>query len=123
MDITGQLDLSGSRALSVSLTADATLIDGLQAGNNSGSFTATYSYQTPSGSFALNASGSYDPANGVTGRLTSNTGVMVTLSLPPAGQLTGTVTATDTSKNAAVTTASISGTTISYTDGSTASLF
>ena len=122
-DVTGQLNLSGSRVLSVSLTADATLIDTSKAANNSGSFTASYSYQTPGGSFALNASGSYDPTHGWTGKLTSNTGVVVTLTDPIDGQLSGTATATDPAKNTAVNTATISGTTINYSDGSTASLF
>ena len=77
----------------------------------------SYSYATPSGTAALNATGKYDATNGYSGAITNNSGVVITVLDPIGGTLTGTVMANGTE------TATIKGAFIYYSDGTSESLF
>lgn len=113
--LSGNLSLSGGRVLDVSAEVKGSQSTPTPALPDS--LTATYSYSTPAGTLALNATGTYDTTNGFAATVTNNSGVTVTLSRSMSGTLSGTATV------GGQTTATISGTTIDYSDGSTESLY
>lgn len=113
--LSGNLSLSGGRVLAVSAELKADQITPTPAQPDS--LTATYSYSTPTGTLALNATGTYDTSAGFAATVTNSSGVTVTLSRPMGGALSGTATVGGT------TTATISGSTIDYSDGTTESLY
>jgi hypothetical protein len=111
----GTLSLPGGRVLTVTATANASQITATPAQPDSAS--VTYSYTTPTGTATLNAAGQYDATHGYSGTITNNAGVVIAVSDPISGSLTGTVTANG------VTTATINGAFIFYSDGTSESLF
>lgn len=113
--LSGNLSLSGGRVLDVSAEVKGSQSTPTPAQPDS--VTATYSYSTPAGTLALNATGTYDTTNGVAATVTNNSGVTVTLSKPMGGTLTGTATV------GGQKTATISGSTIDYSDGTSESLY
>lgn len=113
--LSGNLSLSGGRVLDVSAEVKASQSTPTPAQPDS--LTATYSYSTPAGTLALNATGTYDTTNGFAATITNNSGVTVTLAKPMSGALSGTATVSGQ------TTATISGSAIDYSDGSTESLY
>jgi hypothetical protein len=113
--LAGTLNLTGGRVLTVSATANASQITPTAALPDS--MAVTYSYATPSGTAQLNASGKYDATEGFSGTLTNNAGVVIAVTDPIGGSVTGTVTANGTE------TATIKGAFIYYSDGTSESLF
>ncbi len=85
------------------------------------SMSVTYSYATPGGTTELNATGQYDKTNGFTGTLNDNAGVIVTLTSPVGGTLSGVVT--DNGVETATISQTSTGPTINFTDGTTESVF
>ncbi|MGH8142859.1 MAG: hypothetical protein ACREU2_10135 [Steroidobacteraceae bacterium] len=113
--VSGTLDLSDSRVLTVTATASASQLTPTQAAPDSAS--VTYSYATPSGTAQLNASGQYDTTNGFSGTISNNAGVVIAVTYPVHGALTGTITAGGTA------TATIKGAFVYYSDNTSESLF
>jgi hypothetical protein len=115
LQVAGNLALPNSRVLSVSITANASQRDPTPTAPHS--LSATYAYTTPAGMARINVSGTYDETDGYRAAVTTNAGVTAMLTRTMGGAVTGTVTANG------VATATIEGTTINYSDGSTESLF
>jgi hypothetical protein len=113
--VSGRLTLPEGRTLLVSVAANATQVDPTPEAPYS--LSATYAYTTPAGMARINVSGEYDEINGYSAIVTTNAGVSATLTRTMSGAVSGTVMANG------VETATISGTTINYSDGSTESLF
>lgn len=130
LQASGTLFLPSGRILSVSATANAERPTSEYAADGSGgyvwgtssghpaSFSITYRYSTAAGTAELNASGTYDSAEGLVGTIANNAGVTIAVSKPTDGPLTGTVTASG------VETATIGDNGfVYYKDGSSESLF
>ena len=81
------------------------------------SLTATYSYSTPTGTALINATATYDATNGLVGTIKNNGGVTASFKEPVGGSLSGTVTDDGTA------TATVTGSMIFFSDGTSASLF
>jgi hypothetical protein len=113
--LSGNLSLNGGRVLDVSAEVKGGQSTPTPA--QADSLTATYSYSTPAGTLALNATGTYDATNGFAATVTNSSGVTVTLAQPVGGALTGTATV------GGQTTATIAGATIDYSDGTSESLY
>ena len=113
--LSGNLSLSGGRVLDVS--AEVKGSQSTPTPSLPDSLTATYSYSTPAGTLALNATGTYDTTNGFAATVTNNSGVTVTLTKAMGGTLTGTATVSGQK------TATISGSMIDYSDGTSESLY
>ena len=113
--VSGMLTLPEGRTLLVSVAANATQVAPTPAAPHS--LSATYEYTTPAGMARINVSGEYDEINGYSAIVTTNAGVSATITRTMGGAVSGTVMANG------VETATISGMTINYSDGSTESLF
>jgi sugar lactone lactonase YvrE len=113
--LSGTLSFTEGRILTVSATANAS--QRTPTPTQPDSIAVSYSYVTPSGTAALNATGKYDATNGYSGSITNNSGVVIAVSEPIGNTLTGTVTANGTA------TATIKGAFIYYSDGTSESLF
>ncbi len=113
--VSGTLDLTDNRVLTVTAEANASQITPTPAQPDS--ITVTYSYATPSGTAQLNASGQYDATNGLSGTITNNAGVVIAVSKPIGGTLAGTITASGTE------TATINGDFVYFSDDTSQSLF
>jgi|GEM_PF-1516340 len=113
--LVGTLSFTGGRVLTVTATANGTQLIATPAQPDS--ISASYSYVTPSGTAELNATGQYDATDGYSGTITNNSGVVISVTDPIGGKLTGTVTANGTE------TATINGAFIYYSDGTSESLF
>lgn len=126
----GTLNLSSGRVLSVSATINVDGPTSEAAVDEDGepvwglvedrpaSFSVTYRYSTSQGTAELNASGEYDSEGNLKGSITNNAGVIITLSKPHDGKLSGKITANGTE----TATIDDSGT-VYYTDGSSESVF
>jgi hypothetical protein len=99
----------------VSLAANGSQLDPTPAAPYSVS--ASYAYSTPSGLARINVSGRYDSTDGASATVTTNSGVTAVLRQPVDGNVSGTVSANG------VATATIAGSTINYSDGTTESVF
>jgi hypothetical protein len=115
LQVMGSLALSNSRVLAVSLAANGSQLDPTPAAPYS--LSASYAYTTPSGLARINVSGRYDSIDGASVTVTTNSGVTAVLQQPIVGNVNGTVSANG------VATATIDGTTINYSDGTTESIF
>jgi hypothetical protein len=113
--VAGDIALSSGRVLAVSVSATASQAD--PTPDTPHSLSATYAYSTPAGMARINISGKFDATNGYSATVTTNSGVSAALARNINGQVSGTVTANG------VTTATIAGTTINYSDGTTESVF
>lgn len=113
--VAGNLALSSGRVLSISVSANASQAD--PTPEAPASLSATYAYSTPAGMARINVSGKFDATNGYSATVTTNSGVTATLVRNDTGKVSGTVTANG------VATATIDGTTINYSDGTTESVF
>jgi sugar lactone lactonase YvrE len=113
--LTGTLSFTGGRVLTVTASANASQLAATPTQPDS--ISASYSYVTPSGTAELNATGQYDATNGYSGTITNNSGVVISVTDPIGGKLTGTVTANGTE------TATINGAFVYYSDGTSESLF
>ena len=113
--VSGYLTLPDDRTLLVSVAANATQVAPTPEAPYS--LSATYAYTTPAGMARINVSGEYDEVNGYSAIVTTNAGVSATITRSMGGAVSGTVMANG------VETATISGMTINYSDGSTESLF
>ena len=113
--VSGRLTLPEGRTLLVSVAANATQVAPTPDAPHS--ISATYAYTTPAGMARINVSGEYDEINGYSAIVTTNAGVSATITRSMGGAVSGTVMANG------VETATISGMTINYSDGSTESLF
>ena len=113
--VSGQLTLPDSRTLLVSVAANVTQLPPMPDAPHS--FSATYAYTTPAGMARINVSGTYDEIAGYSAIVTTNAGVSATITRSMSGTVSGAVMANG------VQTATISGMTINYSDGSTESLF
>ena len=113
--VSGRLTLPEGRTLLVSVAANATQVAPTPAAPHS--LSATYAYTTPAGMARINVSGEYDETSGYSAIVTTNAGVSATITRSMGGAVSGTVMANG------VETATISGMTINYSDGSTESLF
>jgi len=113
--LAGTLSFPGGRVLTVSATGNVSQLVPTPAQPDS--ISATYSYSTPTGTAELNATGQYDATNGYSGMINNNSGVVITVTDPIGGTLAGTVTANG------VSTATIKGAFIYYSDGTSESLF
>jgi hypothetical protein len=115
LQVVGSLALSDNRVLAVSVAASASQLD--PTPDTPHSLSATYAYTTPAGMARINVSGTYNATDGYQATVTTNAGVTANLSYAGSGKVQGTVTANG------VETATINGTTIQYSDGSTESVF
>lgn len=115
LQVSGSITLPDDRTLLVGIAANATQVDPTPAAPHS--LSATYAYTTPAGMARINVSGEYDTTDGFSATVTTNAGVSATFTRTMSGAVSGTVMANG------VETATISGTTINYSDGSTESLF
>ena len=113
--VAGNLALSSGRVLAVSVSANASQVD--PTPETPHSLSATYAYNTPAGIARINVSGKFDATNGYSATVTTNSGVTATLARNAKGEVSGTVIANG------VATATIVGTTINYSDGTTESVF
>jgi len=113
--LSGTLSFTGGRVLTVTAAANGSQV--VATPSQPDSISATYSYVTPSGTAELSATGKYDATDGYSGSITNNSGVVIAVADPIGGTLTGTVTANGTS------TATIKGSFIYYSDGTSESLF
>lgn len=68
-------------------TASASQLTPTPAAPDSAS--VTYSYATPSGTAQLYATGQYDATNGYSGTISNNAGVVIAVTYPIHGTLTG----------------------------------
>jgi hypothetical protein len=113
--VVGDLALPNGRVLAVSLAASGSQVEPTPGAPYS--LSATYAYSTPAGVARINVSGAYDAIDGYRATVTTNSGVTAVLDRPIDGNVHGTVTANG------VATATIQGTTINYSDGSTESIY
>jgi hypothetical protein len=115
LQVMGSLALTDGRVLAVSVAANGSQLDPTPAAPYSVS--ASYAYSTPSGLARINVSGRYDSTDGASATVTTNSGVTAVLRQPVDGNVSGTVSANG------VATATIAGSTINYSDGTTESVF
>jgi hypothetical protein len=115
LQVMGSLALTDSRVLAVSLAANGSQLD--PTPEVPYSVSASYAYSTPSGLARINVSGRYDSIDGASATVTTNSGVTASLRQPVDGNVSGDVSANG------VATATIAGSTINYSDGSTESFF
>jgi NHL repeat len=115
VQVAGTVSLTGGRTLEVGATVNDTQVVPTPA--LPASMTASYSYATPQGSATLNATGQYDSTTGYSGQITNNSGVVVAVTCPIGGSWSGVVTANGTR------TATITRSTIYYSDGTSESVY
>ena len=115
LQVMGSLALTDSRVLAVSLAANGSQLD--PTPDAPYSVSASYAYSTPSGLARINVSGRYDSIDGASATVTTNSGVTASLRQPVDGNVSGDVSANG------VATATIAGSTINYSDGTTESFF
>ncbi len=113
--VAGNLVLSGGRVLSLTAAVSGSQSTPTPAAPDS--LTATYSYSTPTGTALINATATYDATNGLVGTIKNNGGVTASFKEPVGGSLSGTVTDDGTA------TATVTGSMIFFSDGTSASLF
>jgi hypothetical protein len=115
LQVMGSVALTEGRVLAVSLAANGSQLDPTPVAPYS--LSASYAYSTPSGLARINVSGRYDSTDGANATVTTNSGVTAVLRQPVDGNVSGTVSANG------VATATIAGSTINYSDGTTESFF